>query len=86
MRAPLRFVAHAGAGRGAFRKAWPPLAEALSERHLDHEVALTEGAGHAAELARQAVKEGARLIVGVGGDGTLHEIVNGVLADADRAP
>jgi diacylglycerol kinase (ATP) len=79
-------VAHAGAGRGAFRKVWPPLAEALSERRLDHEVVLTEGTGHAAELARQAVEEGARLIVGVGGDGTLHEIVNGVLGEADRAP
>lgn len=86
MRAPLRFVAHAGAGRGAFRKVWPPLAEALAERRLEHEVVLTEGAGHAAELARQAVEEGARLIVGVGGDGTLHEIVNGVIGDADRAP
>jgi diacylglycerol kinase (ATP) len=86
MRAPLRFVAHAGAGRGAFRRVWPPLAEALSERGLEHEVVLTEGGGHAAELARQAVDEGARLIVGVGGDGTLHEIVNGVLGEADRAP
>jgi diacylglycerol kinase (ATP) len=79
-------VAHAGAGRGAFRKVWPPLAEALTDRGLEHEVELTEGAGHAAELARQAVDEGARLIVGVGGDGTLHEIVNGVLGEADRAP
>jgi diacylglycerol kinase (ATP) len=79
-------VAHAGAGRGAFRKVWPPLAEALTERGLEHEVVLTEGTGHAAELARQAVDEGARLIVGVGGDGTLHEIVNGVLGQADRAP
>lgn len=86
MRAPLRFVAHPGAGRGAFRKVWPPLAEALTERRIDHEVVLTAGAGHAAELARQAVEEGARLIVGVGGDGTLHEIVNGVLGEADRAP
>lgn len=86
MPAPLRFVAHSGAGRGAFRKVWPPLAEALSARGLDHEVALTEDAGHAAELARQAVEEGARLIVGVGGDGTLHEIVNAVLGEADRAP
>jgi diacylglycerol kinase (ATP) len=86
VRAPLRFVAYAGAGRGAFRKVWPPLAEALAERRLDHEVVLTEGAGHAAELARRAVEEGARLIVGVGGDGTLHEIVNGVLGEAERAP
>ena len=79
-------MAHAGAGRGAFRKVWPPLAEALSARGLDHEVVLTEEVGHAAELARQAVEEGARLIVGVGGDGTLHEIVNGILGAAERAP
>jgi diacylglycerol kinase (ATP) len=86
MPAPLRFVAHAGAGRGAFRRVWPPLAEALSERGVEHEVVLTEGAGHAAELTRLAIADGARVIVGVGGDGTLHEIVNGVLGEADRAP
>ena len=47
---------------------------------------LTEEEGHAARLARQAVEEGARLIVGVGGDGTLHEVVNGILGETDRAP
>ena len=47
---------------------------------------LTEGEGHAAQLARKAVEDGARLIVGVGGDGTLHEVVNGILGEADRAP
>ena len=86
MSARLRFVAHSGAGRGAFGRVWPPLAEALQRRGLDHEVALTEGAGHAAELARRAVEDGARLVVGVGGDGTLHEVVNGVLGDGERAP
>jgi len=86
MRTALRFIAHPGAGRNAFRRRWPPLAEALARRGLEHEVVLTEEAGHAAELARQAVGDGARLIVGVGGDGTLHEIVNGVLGEADRAP
>jgi len=49
-------------------------------------VVLTEEEGHAAQLARQAVEEGARLIVGVGGDGTLHEVVNGILGETDRAP
>lgn len=61
------------------------MAEALARRGLDHEVAVTEGAGHAAELARQAAGDGARLVVAVGGDGTLHEVVNGVMGDADRA-
>lgn len=47
---------------------------------------LTEEAGHAADLARRAVEDGARLVVAVGGDGTLHEVINGVLGDGERAP
>ncbi len=38
----------------------------------------TERAGHAAELARQGVLEGRSRIVVVGGDGTIHECVNGI--------
>jgi YegS/Rv2252/BmrU family lipid kinase len=86
VRPPLRFIAHHGAGRGAFSRRWPPIAEALARQAVEHEVVVTEGAGHAAELAREAVEEGARLVVAVGGDGTIHEVVNGVLGDADRAP
>jgi YegS/Rv2252/BmrU family lipid kinase len=44
------------------------------------EVAYTTGPGHAVELARGAAASGRAPIVGVGGDGTLHEIVNGLLA------
>jgi diacylglycerol kinase (ATP) len=40
----------------------------------------TEDEGHAEKIAREAVHEGADLVVAVGGDGTLNEVVNG-LAD-----
>jgi YegS/Rv2252/BmrU family lipid kinase len=43
------------------------------------EVAFTSGPGHAIGLARQAARQGISPIVAVGGDGTLHEVVNGVL-------
>ncbi len=44
-------------------------------------VAETERPGHAVELARGAVKDrGADAIAAVGGDGTLHEVVNGLAA------
>lgn len=46
----------------------------------------TEHRGHAEELARAAVAAGRELVVSVGGDGTLNEVVNGVLnASGDRA-
>ena len=43
------------------------------------DVALTGWRGHGIELARRAVAEERRLVVAVGGDGTLNEVVNGVL-------
>jgi YegS/Rv2252/BmrU family lipid kinase len=39
----------------------------------------TEYPGHATELARQAGEQGYDLVVAVGGDGTVHEIVNGLM-------
>lgn len=40
---------------------------------------LTQGSKHAIELARLATEDGCDYLVAVGGDGTLHEVVNGVL-------
>lgn len=34
---------------------------------------------HAIELARKAAEEGYTLIISVGGDGTIHEVINGVM-------
>lgn len=43
----------------------------------DRTVVLTERPNHATTLVRQALRGGADLVVGVGGDGTFNEIVNG---------
>lgn len=43
------------------------------------ELAMTRGPGHATELAREAVAAQREVIVAVGGDGTVHEIAQGLL-------
>ncbi len=56
------------------------LAHALaSETKL--EVVHTQARGHAIELAHQAAVDGLDLVVALGGDGTLNEVVNGLLTD-----
>lgn len=44
---------------------------------LPADVLETKAPGHAIELTRQAIKQGARTIIAVGGDGTINEVVNG---------
>ena len=59
------------------------LAHALaSEVRL--EVRETKARAHAEEIARTAVSEGFDAVVALGGDGTVHEVVNGLLAHAPR--
>ncbi len=60
------------------------LAHALaSETKLD--VVQTEARGHATSLARQAAVDGLDVVVALGGDGTVNEVVNGLLADGPRS-
>lgn len=45
------------------------------------EVLVTEGVGHARELAKAAVRRGARLVLAWGGDGTINEIASALAFD-----
>ena len=74
------------AGRGGVQRRWDELLERLERAGLAPTGRLTRAPGHATELARRARAEGRALVVAVGGDGTVHEVVNGLLADGDEAP
>jgi YegS/Rv2252/BmrU family lipid kinase len=49
---------------------------------LSFDYEFTGEAGHAIELARAAVDNGCRYLIAVGGDGTVHEVANGILTSA----
>lgn len=83
-RAPWFAVVNARAGRGCAAHAWAAVARELDARGAAHEVHHTRGPHDAAHVVVDAIARGARRFVAVGGDGTLHEVVNGVLGSRTR--
>lgn len=65
------------AARHGETKTMLPAIERLLEGILPHETVLTAGPGDARELAAAAA--GRSLVVAVGGDGTVHEVLNGIM-------
>ena len=51
----------------------------MDEGGVDHDVTITEQPGHATDAARRAIDAGCTFVVAVGGDGTVHEVVNGLM-------
>ena len=73
------------AGKGARRPA--EFEKILAGAELDFDLHVTERRHHAVELARQAIDDGWTYLVAVGGDGTIHEVVNGMMGtDGPRNP
>src|SRR6476620_5768249 len=80
------FLVNPASSNGATGKRWPELAHRAAGLGLTGETLLSERPGHLIDLARAAVDGGAKLVVAVGGDGTLNEVVNGVAGrDVDLA-
>jgi YegS/Rv2252/BmrU family lipid kinase len=73
-------IVNPASANGATGRRWPHLARLLHDRLAalgTYNVLFTDRPGSATVLARRALKEGAQLVVSVGGDGTQNEVVNG---------
>ena len=80
------FLVNPASDNGATGKRWPELAHRAARLGLSGETLFSDRPGHLIELARSAVDGGATLVVAVGGDGTLNEVVNGIAGrDVDLA-
>lgn len=71
-------IANPVAGGGAMQKRWPLIERTLQELGFDYTVQFTESRGHAARLVEDAVLRDGRYLMAIGGDGTNHEVVNGI--------
>ncbi len=67
------------AGRGAGGRLAPQIGRSLQGQGLAPEMQMTGAPGHATALARRAAEEGRAAVVAVGGDGTVNEVLNGLM-------
>lgn len=72
-------IANPHSGRGRVAAELPELERQLNARRFGFRIVETQGPGHASLVAREALLEGKRFLVAVGGDGTVQEVVNGML-------
>lgn len=68
---------HSGSGRSM--SSWQKAEIRLRQLHVHYTSTKSESQGHAIELAREAASKGYRRFIAVGGDGTVHEVLNGIM-------
>lgn len=71
-------VINPNAAGGKVAREWPVLSNLLKDKGFVFEEMFTTHRYHAVELVIYALKRGFRNFISVGGDGTLHEVVNGI--------
>ena len=74
-----KVIVNPAAGANSTHRKWPGIRELLKNAGLSFDFQFTEGKGHGIELAKAAAGDGCRYLVAVGGDGTVHEVANGIM-------
>jgi len=83
---PWCVVVNPCAGNGRAAKCWADIEALLQSLGFSYTVRFTQYRGHAMRIVEDVVLQGYRQILGIGGDGTCHELVNGILRQSIVPP
>lgn len=79
------FIVNPHAGSGKTMSEWVPAERKFFKLGIPYTAAYTDHKRHAITLAYEAASQGYRKILAVGGDGSLHETYNGIMAWCDES-
>jgi len=77
------FVINPNSGNGNAGLIWRDIRRHLNSYGIKFDFSKTKEPNHATSITLDAVSEGFRSIICVGGDGTLNEVVNGILTQSE---
>ncbi|MDI9476104.1 MAG: diacylglycerol/lipid kinase family protein [Natronincolaceae bacterium] len=78
------FIVNPIAGKGKAKRTIPIIEEIMENSKHSYQIKITEKVGDGQLFAEDAKAEGFHTIVSVGGDGTLHEVVNGMAGGVQK--
>jgi len=76
---PFYIIVNPISGHGAGAEAVPEIHNQLKKLNLSYDLVQTQQPGHAIELSREAALKGYEVVVAAGGDGTVNEVLNGLM-------
>ncbi|MBW1689597.1 MAG: diacylglycerol kinase family lipid kinase [Deltaproteobacteria bacterium] len=77
----IAFIVNPNAAMGTVEREWPRIRDLAKHRLGEFQAFLTAGPRHATTLTRRALQQGSEVVICVGGDGTLNEVVNGFMGE-----
>ena len=73
-------IVNPSSGNKNFKKSWDKIKYLLKLNNIQYSFAFTQYTKHEIILIKNAIKRGYKNIISVGGDGTLHHIINGIMS------
>ena len=71
-------IANLGSGKGAGKKCLEVVEKIFQEKNIEHKTFCTNERGSGKVIAERLCKEGVSTVIAIGGDGTFHEVLNGM--------
>jgi YegS/Rv2252/BmrU family lipid kinase len=79
-------IVNPSAGGGRARRVWPEIRQTLQDARLSFHEVMTRSPREGMEIAAAAGADGYETVISVGGDGTTHWVVNGLMRSKTTPP
>lgn len=76
-------IANPKAGNNTVLNEWSLIENELKGENIEYEVIFSKSKYHSIELTIKAIRDGYRKFIAIGGDGTIHEVVNGIFMQSE---